>query len=131
MMPADKPEAAWDITKQLVEGERGRGINVVLGGGRGSFTPAPGPGHVTWNCSRRDGVDMVNTWRKIHPEGEFVQSKSELFKIKSDTENVLGMIMTTFPTLHLTFVFKDYSVGIICPMMTSFTLRMTPPRLST
>ena len=90
MMPEDKPEAAWDITKQLVETERGQGINVVLGGGRGSFTPAPGPRNVAWNCSRQDGVDMVNTWKKIHPEGKFVDSKSDLFKIKSDTQNVLG-----------------------------------------
>ena len=107
MMPENKPEAAWDITKQLVESERGRGINVVLGGGRGSFTPAPGPKNVAWNCSRRDGVDLVNTWKNLHPEGKFVESKSELFKIKSETENVLGKIRLLFNIFILfTFFFS-------------------------
>ena len=32
--------AAWDITRQLVDTERGRRLAVVLGGGRASFTPA-------------------------------------------------------------------------------------------
>ena len=32
--------AAWDITRQLVDTERGRRLAVVMGGGRASFTPA-------------------------------------------------------------------------------------------
>ena len=53
---------AWDITKQLVETERGQGINVVLGGGRGSFTPNKDlspedlEASAKWNCSRLDQV---------------------------------------------------------------------------
>ena len=39
MMPVDKPEAAWDITKQLVESEAGKKIDIMLGGGRASWLP--------------------------------------------------------------------------------------------
>ena len=37
--------AAWDITRQLVDTERGRRLAVVMGGGRASFTPATNSSH--------------------------------------------------------------------------------------
>ena len=130
-MPEDKPDSAWDITKQLVETERGRRLAVVLGGGRGSFIPAPGPQTGGWNCSRRDGIDMIKRWKRNHPKGKFVDSKSDLFKINAEeTEAVLGK------TVHICRASNDiltqgYSAGTTCPMMTRCTPRTTLPLCST
>ena len=67
------PEGVEDITRQLVESERGRNISLVFGGGRASFTPTNNISHIsrdtleTFNCSRRDNVDMVARWQSLHP----------------------------------------------------------------
>lgn len=98
MMPAPAPMEARDIARQLVETERGQRTNVVLGGGRAAFTPADDAtkNHDVndvneFRCGRRDGVDLVKQWKHNHSRGQFVSSKSELFKINpKKTEHVLG-----------------------------------------
>ena len=98
MMPEAAPREARDIARQLVETERGRRVNVVLGGGRAAFTPAEDAAEYhdindvnEFRCGRRDGADLVKQWQHDHPRGQFVSSKSELFKINAkETEHILG-----------------------------------------
>ena len=102
MMPEESPEEAKDITKQFVESERGQKINVMLGGGLGSFTPAKDmsqeqmKGNMKFNCSRRDQVDMVQRWRELHSKGTFVKNKDELFNVNKDSENLLGLFSWSY-----------------------------------
>ena len=98
MMPAPAPMEARDIARQLVETERGQRTNVVLGEGCPASTPADDAtkNHDVndvneFRCGRRDGVDLVEQWKHNHSRGQFVSSKSELFKINpKKTEHVLG-----------------------------------------
>ena len=107
MMPAPAPMEARDIARQLVETERGQRTNVVLGGGRAAFTPADDAmkNHDVndvneFRCGRRDGVDLVKQWKNNHSRGQFVSSKSELFKINpKKTEHVLGNCQAPGPGL--------------------------------
>ena len=91
------PPGVADITQQLVESARGSNITVVLGGGRASFTPTNKIGHISretlesFNCSRRDNVDLVARWQSLHPGGKFLSSKSDLLRVDpSKTDSLLG-----------------------------------------
>ena len=92
MMPSNSPPEAKDIAKQLIESERGQKLNVVLGGGRAAFTPDKHSSDDKWQCSRSDGQDLVTAWEQLHPRGQFVATKSELFQANvNETENILGI----------------------------------------
>ena len=91
------PPGVEDITHQLVESDRGRNISVVLGGGRASFTPSNKIDHISretvesFNCSRRDNIDLVARWKSLHPRGKFLSSKSDLLAVDaSQTDSLLG-----------------------------------------
>ena len=89
------PPGARDIAHQLVETDRGRNIDVVLGGGRASFTPASQTRKEDleeFNCSRRDNIDMVARWKSHHPRGTFVNSKSDLLRVDpGQSDSLLGL----------------------------------------
>ena len=53
------PAGCHDIAKQLVRGRTGRGLDVVLGGGRADFLPG-GQGREAGR--RGDGVDLLAEW---------------------------------------------------------------------
>jgi len=101
-MPKDRPAGAHDITAQLVGSTRGQNINVILGGGRGSFTPVRKV-HTSsfmkfdqeianWNCSRQDNKDLVKKWKKLHKNGAFVKTKSQLQNVDANnTDHILGL----------------------------------------
>ena len=60
---ADMPAAARqagciDIARQLIEAGPGERPDVVLGGGRGKFTPVEAGGE------RKDGRDLIDAWRR-------------------------------------------------------------------
>jgi alkaline phosphatase len=63
-----------DIARQLVEFKHGDGIEVVFGGGRSHFMPAP-------DGTRGDGVDLVAAWRKRFPDGRYAASRDELLAL--------------------------------------------------
>jgi len=104
LIPKDAPDGVHDITAQLVGSPRGQKINVVLGGGRGSFTPSrklrsSSSSNVKldyntdgWNCSREDNKDLVKKWKKLHKKGKFVKTKSQLQNVDMDqTDHLLGL----------------------------------------
>eukprot|EP00090_Calanus_glacialis_P025255 TRINITY_DN39397_c0_g1_i1.p1 TRINITY_DN39397_c0_g1~~TRINITY_DN39397_c0_g1_i1.p1 ORF type:complete len:550 (-),score=135.67 TRINITY_DN39397_c0_g1_i1:53-1702(-) len=104
LIPKGGPDGVRDITAQLVGSPRGQKINVILGGGRGSFTPSrklrsSSFSTVTldyetdnWNCSREDNKDMVKKWKKLHKNGQFVKTKSQLQNVDTEkTDHILGL----------------------------------------
>ena len=90
-----------DIAAQLVGSPRGQKISVVLGGGRGSFTPARKLRSKKidysltdlddFDCAREDNKDMVKKWKKLHKKGKFVKTKSQLENIDPhEVDHLLG-----------------------------------------
>jgi len=109
LLPKDGPDGVHDITAQLVGSTRGQKINVILGGGRGSFTPSRKVHSSSfssikfdyetenWNCSREDNKDMVKKWKKLHKNGEFVKTKSQLQNVDvNKTDHLLGLFSWSY-----------------------------------
>jgi len=101
-LPGDAPDGVHDIAAQLVGSPRGQKISVVLGGGRGSFTPARKLRSKKidysltdlddFDCAREDNKDMVKKWKKLHKKGKFVKTKSQLENIDpTEVDHLLGL----------------------------------------
>ena len=82
-----------DIAEQLVQNSPGKNFKVILGGGRGYFTPTTTPDPETGaNGRRRDGKNLVNQWLADHsPSGKYVTTRDELLNINvATTSNLFG-----------------------------------------
>jgi len=102
-VPMNGKNTVHDITAQLIGSPRGQRINLILGGGRGSFTPSRKLRSSSssfrhqynkdnWNCSREDNKDLVKKWKKLHKKGQFVKTNSQLMNIDhKNVENILGL----------------------------------------
>ncbi|RWR99106.1 Alkaline phosphatase: tissue-nonspecific isozyme-like protein, partial [Leptotrombidium deliense] len=83
-----------DIASQLVFGETGKNINVVLGGGRREFLPQMP--HERESGLRNDRINLVKSWieekHKRRERANYVTTKEELMKLNdSHTNFVLGL----------------------------------------
>jgi alkaline phosphatase len=76
--PAARERGFPDLARQLVEFERGDGIDVVMGGGRQHFFPATAPDleEPALRGARRDGRDLVAEWKARYPDGSFVWNRA-------------------------------------------------------
>ncbi|CRL07741.1 CLUMA_CG020695, isoform A [Clunio marinus] len=83
-----------DIARQLIEDETGRRLNVIMGGGHRSFIPESES-----EGRRKDGRNLIKTWKNDHPNGEFVTDRWQMMNISDDTEHVLGL----FSSSHMKF----------------------------
>lgn len=95
-----------DITRQLIEDEPGRNINVLLGGGRRHWMPkvARDP-ELTYEEGRRlDGRNLIDDWvrdkKRRGIKGEYVWNKQQMNNVNSkDVDHLLGL----FAYSHMDF----------------------------
>ncbi|GAA5443895.1 hypothetical protein Misp06_02073 [Microbulbifer sp. NBRC 101763] len=100
------PERGWeyeaegncvDIATQMIELEYGDGIDVMLGGGRRSFTTTDTGG------KREDGRDLTNEWLQRYEgeqNAEYVQTGAELASVDlASTDKLLGL----FTSSHMSY----------------------------
>jgi len=89
---ATAPEGCTDIATQLLEFNKGDGIEVVLGGGRASFLPntVKDPEHLDRTGSRKDGRNLISQWQQANPQGEFVWNLEQFTALKNP-KKVLGL----------------------------------------
>ena len=93
------PEAARaidfpDIARQLVEWGHGDGLDVIFGGGRQQLTPntQADPEYPEVMGKRSDGRDLIEEWRKLHPEGRYVWNRTQFDAIDpTQTSQLLGL----------------------------------------
>ena len=79
-LPASaRSEGCIDIARQLIEGEVGSRLDLVLGGGRANFLPkgTSDPEYSDQRGKRTDGRDLVAYWRKRNPQGAYVWNISQ------------------------------------------------------
>lgn len=94
-LPADANHSECpDIAQQILGDLGGDGLEVALGGGRGSFVPATQGG---W---RRDGRDIPAEWLAERSESVFVQNASELAAV--DLEKT-GSLFGLFSRSHMAY----------------------------
>lgn len=81
VMPAAQRDAGCrDIARQLIEPDYARAPDVLMGGGRGNFMPntQTDPEYADKRGQRRDGRDLIATWRQQHPGGAYVWNADQL-----------------------------------------------------
>ncbi|XP_067634685.1 membrane-bound alkaline phosphatase [Eurosta solidaginis] len=96
------PNVCPDIASQLVYGEVGRNLNVILGGGRQHFTP-----HSEQELSgvwgrRMDGRNLVKEWQAKHGStARYVQTRDELLNLPASNTRVMGLFGANHMPFHL------------------------------
>lgn len=89
------PSLYEDITEQLVFGETGKKLKVVLGGGRSKFLPKTTVDDEGTMGEREDGKNLIQDWLAQHQnmgKAEYVWNKDQLLNVNtSSTEYLLGL----------------------------------------
>jgi alkaline phosphatase len=92
-VPAEaKAQGCTDIAQQLMTSRFGKGPTVALGGGRGEYTTVEqrDPEYDDKVGQRLDGRDLVEEWRRAHPQGVYAWNKRELDAV-GDAPALLGL----------------------------------------
>lgn len=87
----DDPKVCTDIAQQLVYGETGKQLDVVLGGGRAKFLPKDRANDLGQNGERSDGVDLIEEWLKQKENAVYMWNKTDLLNLDEKTQSVLGL----------------------------------------
>lgn len=89
------PEQCHDIAYQLVFGETGENLNVVLGGGRVKFVPNTTVDDEGRPGERLDGRNLIQNWldQKAHRNqtAQYVWNRNLLLGVSDDTDYLLGL----------------------------------------
>lgn len=100
------PDGCQDIASQLIHGNVGKDIRVILGGGSRSFLPEHidqvRNKYIRTTGKRIDGRDLIQEWieDKKKVEGVFVSNKSQLNDVNTDkTDYLFGL----FDPSHLPY----------------------------
>ena len=80
-----------DIGLQLVHGEVGKKLNVILGGGKCSLSNREGK-EIKWTCCREDGRDLIQEWRDLGTNRAFVNDTNGLMAVSDKVDHLLGKI---------------------------------------
>lgn len=79
------PELCTDIARQLVSGEVGRNLKVVMGGGRREFMTTQMHDADDKPGLRTDGADLIGEWKEQHQRqhhrAAYAQTKAELMNV--------------------------------------------------
>ncbi|XP_044739893.1 alkaline phosphatase-like [Chrysoperla carnea] len=105
-VPPGARKSCKDITRQLIENDPGRNINVLLGGGRRHWLPkvARDPEQTEEEGRRLDGRNMIDDWvrdkKKRNLKAEYVWNKGQLDHINlHQIDYLLGL----FAYSHMDF----------------------------
>ncbi|XP_065082230.1 membrane-bound alkaline phosphatase-like [Ochlerotatus camptorhynchus] len=105
------PNVLDDIAKQLVHGDTGKRLKVIMGGGRSEFLdqePDPEYGDRGY---RRDGKNLIQEWLDLGSEVEnrtYVWNKQDLFAIDpAKTDRLLGLFEPSHCAYNLDRVHKN------------------------
>ncbi|MFZ9036120.1 MAG: alkaline phosphatase [Francisellaceae bacterium] len=99
MPDSAKQEGCTDIARQFVEFNKGKGINVALGGGESKFRLKSSGG-------QRSDEDLIQRWQMSYPEGVYVETKAQLENINNNTKHLFGL----FSNDHMPYVLEKEAV---------------------
>lgn len=115
------PNLIDDIAEQLIHGEVGKNLKVVMGGGSRNFV-STNMAENELNGYRRDGKNLVDEWKALHPDGTYITTNDDLKNIDpTKVEKLFGL----FASSHI-----DYNLDIqrdnlqnLRPSLTDMTLK--------
>lgn len=89
------PEKCRDIAYQLVNGETGRNLHVILGGGRQKFLPNNVTEQDGKKGQRSDNINLIEQWLEQkeanNQTAEYVYDRDGLLSVKDDTDYLMGL----------------------------------------
>jgi alkaline phosphatase len=94
-----KNQGCVDIAQQLVNFDKGDGIQVVFGGGRREFIPTTVVDPEGKSGKRKDGRNLISEWEAKHPDGQYVYDKAGFDKLGSNTKRAFGL----FESSHMKY----------------------------
>lgn len=115
-----RTEGCLDIARQLIEGQVGSRLDLVLGGGRANFLPesAADPEYPPQRGKRKDGRDLVAEWRRRNPQGAYVWNSSQFAQADfARTPRLLGL----FEPDHMQYEADRSSGGAKEPSLAEMT----------
>lgn len=102
------PEINHDIAEQLIHGDIGSRLKVVLGGGIRHFINATENEH-NFRGYRNDGKNLINEWLAAKPTRTFVKYREELMNVDSkNVDQVLGL----FSSAHMPYRMETVRDGL-------------------
>lgn len=75
---SEAPDECHDIASQLVDGDVGRNLTVILGGGFAEFLPKDNNYPSRMRGIRSDNRDLITEWTIAHQKGIFISNKVKL-----------------------------------------------------
>lgn len=100
------PDEVDDLAEQLVHGEIGKKLKVIMGGGARGFVNATMNEH--GNGSRRDGKNLIDEWKAMDAQRAYVNSRQQLMDLNPENvKQVLGL----FQSSHLDYNLDTISRG--------------------
>ncbi|MCL1126630.1 alkaline phosphatase [Shewanella surugensis] len=111
---ADLPDEAVthgcvDIAKQLFDFNTGKGVNVMLGGGRRAFIPNTIVDVEGKSGQRLDGVDLTAQWLAQYDNAAYVQDRDSFVTIDPlKTDHLLGL----FNSSHMEYDYDRTESGV-------------------
>lgn len=92
-----------DIAQQLIYGETGRYLNVIMGGGRQKMLPNNVKDEEGKMGQRLDGKNLINEWKagKRSKNAKYVWNRNDLINLPRNTDYVLGLFESSHMSYHL------------------------------
>lgn len=109
-----------DIARQMIEFDVGRGIHVIMGGGRQAFMPGDeeDPEYEFLGGLRMDGRNLIDEWRERYPGGRYVWNLEQFEEVPGKrTNRLLGL----FETDHLQYEHDRENDGAGEPSLAEMT----------
>lgn len=88
------PDETDDIARQLIRGKTGKGLRVVMGGGRREFRHKDFIDEEGANGRRTEDVDLIDEWltQKGGDDGTFIWNREQLMQLNpNNTKYLLGL----------------------------------------
>lgn len=94
-----KNQGCVDIAQQLINFDKGDGLQVVFGGGRREFLPNTMVDPEGKKGKREDGRNLIAEWQQKHPDGQYVYDKAGFDKLDDNTTRAFGL----FESSHMKY----------------------------
>lgn len=97
-----RDQGCLDIARQLIEGQVGSRLDVILGGGRSTFLPSGvmDPEHARKAGLRRDGRNLIEAWQKANPQGRYVWNREQMSAFNPARQ---GRLLGLFEPSHMQY----------------------------
>ncbi|XP_061386480.1 membrane-bound alkaline phosphatase-like [Musca vetustissima] len=90
-----------DMAQQLIKQKPGSNFDIMMGGGMGKFLPRTMKDAHGNPGERLDGLDLLQLWKELHPEGTLVTNRDDLLNINiTQVTKIMGIFASKLMNFH-------------------------------